>query len=75
MKFKDIKVMNSEDLLKKETELKKELIKLNAQVATGTTPQNSGRLKQIKKILARGMTARGQRSQWVKYVQNVAWTM
>ena len=63
MKFKDIKNMAPEELLKKEVELKKELVKLNAQVATGTTPQNSGRLKQIKIILARGMTARRQRSQ------------
>ena len=61
MKFKDIKNMDAGDLSNKEIELKNELIKLNSQVATGTTPQNSGRIAQIKKTLAMCLTARRQR--------------
>ncbi len=61
MKFKDIKNMDSGDMLNKELELKKELIRLNAQVATGTAPQNSGRISEIKKTLAKFKTARRQR--------------
>ena len=34
-------------------ELKKDLMKLNAQVATGTTPENPGRIRSIKKTLAK----------------------
>ena len=56
MKFKEIKQMNKDDLIKKVVELKKELMKLRAQVATGTTPQNSGRINQIRKIIAKAKT-------------------
>ena len=53
MKFREIKQLGSEDLKAKEAELRKEMMKLYAKVATGTSPENAGRIKQIKKILAR----------------------
>jgi len=48
--------MNEADLKKKMSELKIELLKLNTQVATGTTPKSPGQLKKIKKTIARIMT-------------------
>jgi large subunit ribosomal protein L29 len=48
--------MSKEDLNTKLEELKKELIKVNAQIATGTTPKSPGHVKQIKKNIARILT-------------------
>ena len=53
MKFKEIKSTPKEELKSKLIELKKELIKNNAQVASGTTPKSPGQLKQLKKNIAK----------------------
>ncbi len=57
MKYKDIKSLDNNQLTEKLIEVKKELIKSNAQVATGTTPKNPGQIKQMKKTIAKIMTA------------------
>ncbi len=49
--------MDSESLNTKLSELKKELIKVNAQVAIGTTPKSPGQVKAIKKTIAKILTA------------------
>jgi len=56
-KFKEFEDMEKEELKTRLAELKKELIKLNAQVATGTNPKNPGQIKQLKKSIARILTA------------------
>ena len=48
--------MSKEDLNNKLEELKKELVKHNAQIATGTTPKNPGMVKATKKTIARILT-------------------
>ena len=48
--------MSKEDLQVKLEELKKELIKINTQISTGTTPKSPGQVKQIKKNIARILT-------------------
>ena len=53
MRFKEIKGMKEEELKAKLSELKSELIKNNAQIATGTNPKSPGQIKQIKKSIAR----------------------
>lgn len=53
MKKKEIKSLNKSDLNSKLAELKMELIKHNAQIATGTTPKSPGQVKQLKKSVAR----------------------
>ncbi len=55
MKFKELSQLSKEELQKKLKELELELIKLNAQVATGTPPKNTGQLRRLKKDLARIM--------------------
>jgi large subunit ribosomal protein L29 len=50
---KDLKSMNKEDLKAMLLDLHKELIKENAQIAIGTTPKSPGRIKQVKKMIAR----------------------
>ena len=55
MKFKELSGMSKEERGKKLKELELELIKLNAQVATGTPPKNAGQLKRLKKDIAKMM--------------------
>ncbi|TKJ17457.1 50S ribosomal protein L29 [Candidatus Woesearchaeota archaeon B3_Woes] len=50
---KELKNMNKGDLNAKLLELRKELIKENAQIAVGTTPKSPGQIKQMKKTIAR----------------------
>jgi len=50
---KELKNMSNEDLENKLNDLRKELIKENAQIAVGTTPKSPGQVKQMKKTIAR----------------------
>jgi large subunit ribosomal protein L29 len=53
MKAKDIRPMTEADIHRKMEELQKELIKHNAQIATGTQVKSPGQIKQTKKTIAR----------------------
>jgi ribosomal protein L29 len=55
MKFKELAQMTVEEQENKLSELELELMKLNAQVATGTPPKNAGQLRRLKKDIARIM--------------------
>ncbi len=52
MKNKEFIAMSGQELLVKLSELQKELIKLNAQVATGTALKNPGLVNKTKKGIA-----------------------
>ncbi len=56
LKIKEIESMSIDELNSKLEELKKELIKHNAQIATGTNPKSPGQVKVIKKTVARILT-------------------
>ena len=60
MKFTDIKKMPKDELDKKLRDLKTELMKLNAQIAIGTTPKNTKQIRDIKRTLAKVETLRKQ---------------
>jgi large subunit ribosomal protein L29 len=49
----EIKQMNRTALQEKLLDLKKELIKLNAQIAIGTLPENPGRVREVKRTIAK----------------------
>lgn len=53
MNAKELRGLSKEELNQKMVELHKELMKDNAQVATGTIPKNPGKLKLAKKTIAR----------------------
>jgi large subunit ribosomal protein L29 len=53
---KELRGLSREELLARANEFKKELLKLNVQVATGSNPTSPGRVKQIKKNIARILT-------------------
>ncbi len=50
---KEFSAMGQEDLQKRLEEFKKELLKLNVQVASGANTANPGKLRQTKKNIAR----------------------
>lgn len=56
MKKKELKNKSREELESQLLELRKELIKLNTQVATGTTLKSPGQVKKVKKNIARLLT-------------------
>jgi len=53
---KELKDLSEEQLNVRLEEFKKELLKLNVQVATGASPESPGKLKQTKKNIARILT-------------------
>jgi len=53
IKKNELKAMNKEQVQGKIKELRKELLKLNAQRAVGTTMESPGRIKLIKRTIAR----------------------
>ncbi len=53
IKKNDLKKMSNEELEKKMLDLQKQLMKSNAQISAGTTPENPGRVREIKKTIAR----------------------
>lgn len=61
-KKKELKQMNKESLKSNLDELKKELMKLNTRRATGSL-DNPGKIKQIKKTIARILTLLNQKSE------------
>jgi len=50
--MKDVKGLQGKALDEKLTELKKELLKINAQRAVGTAIKNPGQIKRIRKSMA-----------------------
>ena len=61
LKHKELSALNADDLKGKLLELRKELMKDNAQVARGTTPKSAGKLKTAKKDIARILTVLRQK--------------
>ncbi len=53
MKYKELKSMSKGEIESKLNELRMDLIKANAQIATGTIPKNPGQVKQTKKAIAK----------------------
>ena len=50
---KELRTTNEQDLKSKLVELKKELMKHNAQIAIGTIPKSPGLVKETKKTIAK----------------------
>ncbi|HLC62011.1 MAG TPA: 50S ribosomal protein L29 [Candidatus Nanoarchaeia archaeon] len=56
MKAKELKAMSELDLENKSIELKKELMKVNSQIAIGTLPKSPGKVKEMKRAIAQILT-------------------
>ena len=66
MKSKDIHALPASELKEKLAELGKELMKLSSQVATGTTPKSPGRIRAVKRTVARILTELKQKEEGTK---------
>ena len=62
MKSKEIRSMDGESLNEKSNDLKRELIKMKAQIAMGAAVKNSRQVRKIKKVLARIETIQHEKS-------------
>ena len=68
MKYmKELKALSEQDRKTRASELKKELMQAKAQIATGTSPKNPGRIKIIKRTLARIYTLANQKEETRKH--------
>ena len=65
--LKALKALNEQDRKNKLSELKKELMQARGQVATGTPPKNPGRIKLIKRNIARIYTLANQKGESTKH--------
>ena len=54
--------MNEFDLGNKLIELKKELMKLNSQIAIGTVPKSPGKVKEIKRTIAKILSINNEKT-------------
>ena len=61
MKTKELKTLNEQGMDSKLLEMKKELMKINSQIAIGTIPKNPSKVKEIKKTIAKIHTFRNQK--------------
>ncbi len=55
IRAKDARKMSSKEIDSKIEELRKEVLKLNSQISAGATPENAGRIREIRKTIARLM--------------------
>ncbi|MEK6932227.1 MAG: 50S ribosomal protein L29 [Nanoarchaeota archaeon] len=53
MKKIELKQKSKEELTKQLVELRRDLMKLNSQRATGTVPENPGNIKKFRRTIAR----------------------
>ena len=60
-KSKEFQNLSTEEIQTRINELKKEIMKDNVQVSSGTAPSNPGKLKQAKKNIARLLTVLKQK--------------
>jgi large subunit ribosomal protein L29 len=56
VKTKDLQTMSKEDLTAKTVELKQELAKEKATIASGTRSENPGKIRKIRRNIARVLT-------------------
>lgn len=63
MKPKELRVMTELDLENKIVELRKELMKLNSQIAVGTALKSSGKVRGIKRTIAKILTIKNEKEE------------
>ena len=56
MKAKELKAINELELENKMIELKKELMKINSQIAIGTIPKSPSKVREMKRTIAKILT-------------------
>ena len=62
IKLNELRQMDEKNLENKLEELKRELIKMNAKVAIGTSIENPSKIRELKKTIARILTISKERT-------------
>ena len=70
MKINEITGMERKASEEKLLELKKELVKMNAQVAIGSAIKNTSQIKKIKKTIARIYTVQSEKEKGIRNKQS-----
>jgi large subunit ribosomal protein L29 len=60
LRSKDIRKLTEKEFSGKMVEIRKELLKLSAQKSVGSVPENPGRIRALKRIVARMLTIKKQ---------------
>jgi large subunit ribosomal protein L29 len=60
IRSKEIRKLNEKDFKSKIAEMRKELLKLRAQKSTGSTPENPGKIRILRRTIARMVTIKKQ---------------
>lgn len=58
LRYKELAKLSSAEVDKRLIEIKKELMKFKAQVARGTPPENPGKIRSLKRAIAKILTFR-----------------
>jgi len=70
IKAKEVRKLSIKDFESKLAEIRKELLKLRAQKSAGSTPENPGKIRALRRTIARMITINKQggntEKQWVK---------
>ncbi|HLC86143.1 MAG TPA: 50S ribosomal protein L29 [Candidatus Nanoarchaeia archaeon] len=61
LKKSELKKMSTEEMNKRMLEIKKELMKLRAQASRGTQPENPGKIRALRRAIARILTVQNQK--------------
>ncbi|MBT3940740.1 50S ribosomal protein L29 [Candidatus Woesearchaeota archaeon] len=59
LRSKEIRQLNEKDFQSKLGDIRKELLKLRAQKSAGSTPENPGRIRALRRTIARMITIKG----------------
>ncbi|MBI4452631.1 50S ribosomal protein L29 [Candidatus Woesearchaeota archaeon] len=70
MKAKELRAMSEQELKIKTIELRKELMKINSQIAIGTLPKSPGKIKEMKRTIAKILTLKNEKSNTIKTNKN-----
>lgn len=62
MKTKELKLMNELGMDNRIADLKKELMKLNSQIAIGMSPKNPSKTREIKRTIAKILTIKQEKA-------------
>lgn len=62
MKAKELRLMNESDTSVKLVDLKKELMKINSQIAIGTVPKSPGKVREIKRTIAKILSINNEKT-------------
>lgn len=63
MKTKELRLMSELDLENKMLELRKELMKIDSQIALGTIPKSPSKVRQMRRMIARILTIKQEKLQ------------